>query len=322
MELKVQALRSWAPGEELQINREFCRVFGVARSLEEWRWKFFSPLGGPFVLTAWEGDVLLAHAGAVVHAWQAFGEPLVAAQVVDVFSRPAARKSLAAGQIFLQTMEELFQLLATKGKCAFVYGFPSAKPLALYKRRRVAEQVAGEPIRYCRSIPQSASFFPPREVAMGSSFRAASELWMAVAQRVPLAVVRTAHYLRYRYGPQAPHRYRSFAAYRGEELGAWAVVRAKGDRLYLAELLWDGQDAACLEKLLGAVERYGAQLGLRQWELWLTGDPLLASALSALGLEGKAHPEVFLVVRSFYPKLPVETIGSSVFLTLGDSDLV
>lgn len=145
---------------------------------------------------------------------------------------------------------------------------------------------------------------------------------MAVAERVPLAVLRTADYLRYRYGPQAPHAYRSFASYRRDGLAAWTVVRAKGERLCLAELLWDGEDAVCLERLLVAVERYGAQLGLREVELWLTGDPLLANALDALGYRGQAHPEVALVVRSFSPTLSVETIARSIFLTMGDSDLV
>ncbi|MGQ9835565.1 MAG: GNAT family N-acetyltransferase [Thermoanaerobaculaceae bacterium] len=320
--MQAQALRSWTAGEESRINREFCRVFGVGRSLDEWRWKFFSPAGGPFVLAAWEGEVLLAHTAAIVHRWQAFGEPILAAQVVDVFSKPSARRSLAAGRLFLQTMEELFRQLATEGNCAFVYGFPSAKPLALYQRGRVAEQVAGEPMQYCRDIPQRATLLPPLGVEMGSSFLAVEELWMAVAGRVPLAVIRSADYLRYRYGPQAPHTYRFFAAYRGENLAAWTVVRAKGDRLFLAELLWDGEDTAYLEKLLVAVERHGAHLGLRRLELWCTGDPLLANALGELGWRATPHPEVALVVRSFQPTLPVETIARGIFLTLGDSDLI
>lgn len=318
----MQGFRPWAPGEEFQINQEFCRIFGVARSLDEWRWKFVTPAGGPFVLTAWEGDVLLAHTAAVPQKWQAFHKPLVAAQVVDVFSKSAPGKSLAAGRLFLHTMEELFRWLATEGSCAFVYGFPSAKPLALYQRGRVAEEVAGEPMQFCRDIHPRATFLPPLGLQMGSSFLAAGELWMAVAERVALAVERTADYLRYRYGPQAPYTYRFFAAYRGENLAAWTVVRAKGDHLCLAELLWDGEDTASLEKLLTAVERYGAHLGLKRLELWLTGDPLLAKALGALGFQARPHPEVALTLRSFHPTLTTATIARGIFLTLGDSDLV
>lgn len=320
--MQGKAFRPWTPGEESRINREFCRVFAVTRSLEEWRWKFLTPAGGPFVVTAWEGDALLAHVAGIVHRWQAFGAPILAAQVVDVFSKGAPGRSLAAGRLFLHTMKELLRRLTKEGSCAFVYGFPSAKPLALYQRGRLGEQVAGEPMQYCRDIHPGGTFFPPLGVQMGSFFQAAGELWMAVAERVSLAVERTADYLRYRYGPQAPHTYRFFAAYRGENLAAWTVVRAKGDDLCLAELLWDGKDIASLEKLLTAVERYGAQLGLRRLELWLTGDPLLAQALGALGFRARAHPEVALIVRSFHPTLATETVARGIFLTLGDSDLV
>lgn len=81
------SVRAYAPGDEAAIQRAFSGVFGVERSLAEWRWKFLAPPRGSRILLAFDGAGELVCQYAAIAVDVAVGAPKRAAQIVDVFSR-------------------------------------------------------------------------------------------------------------------------------------------------------------------------------------------------------------------------------------------
>ncbi len=61
-------LRAYAPGDEAAIQRAFTEVFGVQRTLAEWRWKFVDPPRGSRIVLAFDaaGELACQYAAITV----------------------------------------------------------------------------------------------------------------------------------------------------------------------------------------------------------------------------------------------------------------
>ncbi|MEO8274908.1 MAG: hypothetical protein ABI639_01740 [Thermoanaerobaculia bacterium] len=325
-------VRDYAAGDEVAIQSAFTRAFGVERSLAEWRWKFrASPLGSRIVLTFDAGGELVCQYAALQVAAVWGGEPVVAAQIVDVFS--LRRKSLGPrGGPFLQTLERFLAACAQPDGVAFVYGFPG-------ERHQRVGTVAG---RYFAPVPLerlrcslvssnaavSALASPLLRspdlarvwIAEGFDASAADRLWNRCAGRYPFATVRDAGWTRWRYQDHPAARYAQFSVRRGGEPRAWGVLSCVGETARWVDLLWDGERREDLHALAAMMGNRAAARGCSSMEVWVRGDAPALAALRSVGFATEPEPFLHLSAISFDVRIGVPQVLSDFYLTMGDSD--
>jgi hypothetical protein len=315
-------LRAYAPGDETAIQRGFAEVFGVRRSLAEWRWKFLAPPCGSRIVLAFDaaGELVCQYAALEIAVTWA-GRPLRAAQIVDVFSR--RRRGLGRrGGAFEGTLERfLAECAAPTGGVGFVYGFPG-------ERHQRAGTLTGHYFapatveRLARPVGAvaTADWRPRRRwVSEGFDAHGTDRLWLRSRARYPNATVRDAAWFLWRYERRPGGRYLQLGVRRAGELRAWGVVdldTAPATARWV-DLLWDGEQTGDLAALAAAVEE---RAGERAVELWLRGDAAARAVLLERGYAGTPEPLLRLSAIAFDPHLSVPEILASFYLTMGDSD--
>ena len=319
------ALRAYAPGDESAIQRAFAEVFRTERTLAEWRWKFLEPPRGSRILLAFDGEGELAcqyAAIAVDVVWG--GEPMAAAQIVDVFSR--RRRALGPrGGPFQRTMERFLAECAGADGAArvgFVYGFPG-------ERHQRAGAVTGhyyEPApleRLQRAAAAGRDRFPVRHwISEGFDAHATDRLWRRSRERYPSrdGARRCLVPVALRTAPGG--RYVHLGLRRAGETRAWAVVDLGGEIAHWVDLVWDGERPADLADLAAAVmERSHAHPSRpTAVDLWLRGDRAATRVLLEEGFESTPEPVLRLSAIAFDPRVTVPQVLAGFYLTMGDSD--
>jgi len=316
-------IRAYAPGDEVAIQSAFAEVFGPGRSLEEWRWKFLSPPRGSRIVLAFDaaGQLVCQYAAIAVDvAWS--GEPMRAAQIVDVFSR--RRRGLGPrGGPFVRTLEAFLEGCAAPGGVGFVYGFPG-------ERHQRAGAVAGryfdpaplERLRRATAVAERASrrAFARSWICEGFDAHATDRLWLRSRARYPFASVRDAAWFHWRYERRPGARYVQLGVRRAGEARAWGVLAPGGESAHWVDLLWDGENPSDLIDLAAAVALRAGTHGAKAVELWLRGDPAARAILLNEGFASAPEPLLRLSAIAFDGRVSVPQVLATFYLTMGDSD--
>lgn len=325
-------IRRYRPGDGPAVNRGFERVFGKARDLEEWEWKFPADEREETILIAEEHGEVLAHFAAIPVALQVDGRRVRGGQVVDVFS--VRRQGL-----FLRLVDRFYEELCGPGRLELIYGFPGDRhfrlgvrklrysdpvPVGFWSRRAGSEPDAGRDRGLGRKLRQTW-----RTWTSGVTLRRALEpaavdrLWQRVSSRHPVCAVRDREWIERRFTSRPGESYVHLGVRRRGQPAALAVLRAEGSILHWAELVWDGEDRGTLRELDAEVDRIARRSGARECRLWLAGDPEAEAVLRERGWRLGTEPQgLHLGAVSFLPDLDPLSVCRRLYLTMGDADLV
>ena len=320
--------RPYRPGDEVAINEGFNEVFGLSRSLDEWRWKFPDQPEGRFIMLALDpAGRVFAHYAAVAVPFQAQGRHVTAGQIVDIYSRREARAGLAAAHVFRATVRAFVTTFCRPERIAAAYGFPGTRHMSLV---RIGVASLGEaempplpvPV-WTRPTARRGARWPHHEVTNGFDAAAIDGLWLRAAHRYPVAVVRDAARARARFLARPGVEYVHLVARRRSVPHAWGVVRLQEASASLADLAWDGDDPRALAALDRAVGDLARRAGVIRTEMWLSGDPAAEEALARLGWDRGLRPDgLAMAAYTFHSELDVSAFPASFYLTMGDADLV
>ncbi|MFZ5786512.1 MAG: GNAT family N-acetyltransferase, partial [Acidobacteriota bacterium] len=295
-------IRPFQPGDEAAINDGFNAVFGLNRPLEEWRWKFHDGPEGRWIMLAVDGDgCVCAHYGAVPVRMRVGDVTFRAGQPVDIFTRPAARRGLAAARTLEATVERFFAEFGHRDRLALLFGFPGHRHLRLGLARLGYEQMPPLPVRqWVRDAGRSGKWLHRHRVAMGFDRETAEELWSRAGRRYGAAVVRDGERLARRYTARPGQDYLHLFATRRGTAHAWCVARIGAPVTWVADLLWDGEDRRALEALDREVATAARAAGAERLAMWLMGDAAAERALSDLGWRETLQSDgLATVARSF-----------------------
>ena len=312
-------VRPYRPGDETAINDGFNAVFGLARPLGEWAWKFPAEPEGRWIYLAEAGGGLLAHYGAAPVRFRLGPVTVRAGQPVDVYSVPEARRS----GVFTRCYEEFIRAYGNPDDLPLMFGFPGGVHYDMGLKLLHYVALGSAPVWRRPARRGWPALLGRPAVRSGYDAGASDALWGRAAGRYPFAAVRDAAWLGRRYDGRPGVEYEHFYVRRGGAATAWSVARAGGELLQVADLVWDGGDPADLVALDRAWVARARRAGIGRLEMWLGGDPEAAAVLAARGWVRQPDRSDFgMVARAFHPAIDLAEVGRRAYLTMGDSDLV
>jgi hypothetical protein len=317
--------RPYRAGDEVEINIGFNRVFGLNRSLGEWRWKYpAEPEGRWIMLALGSNGEVVGHYGAVPVRLKVDGCEVRAGQPSDVFTRREARHGLAAARTYIATVEAFFAQYGSPERLAVLYGFPGERALRLGLARLGYDQMPPQLVPvWRRSVGRRGWPLGRYRVRVGFDPAAVDALWERSSERYPVSAVRNAAWVSRRFLGRPGVEYVHLTAWCGNCIVALAVLRMVGDVASWAELVWDGEDPRALAALDRAVVKLTRVAGGRSAEMWLGGDEAAEAAFTHLGWERGTHSaNLVMVARSFHPEINVTGFAGRFYLTMSDADLV
>jgi hypothetical protein len=314
-------IRGYRPGDEEALNNAFNRVFGKARPLVEWKWKYTQcPWGVCIALAQHTSGQILAHVAAIPTLFQVLGEEFLVGQGVDALRVDLGPAGTSHPEVYLKTLRFLFQHYCGENGLRLMYSVMGSRHAKL-QMKRFGATACGSPKAWVATpgpLPRPSSAW---EFVLGFHPVLWEELWERCRSRYQVAAIRNWTYAHWRYGQHPSKPYSCLFLLRHEQPAACAVLRLVEGTLFWVDLLWDGQ-AEALCALARAVRGWAAQWGAHQVDLWLQGDNEAEEILPQEGFQrSSAWKEAVLMAKSFVPTLNAEAFGRRLYLTHGDGDL-
>ena len=325
-------LRPYRAGDEEGIFELFRRAYGKERSLADWRWKFCeNPAGQQIMLAVTEGGKVVGqYAG--VPAWAAKGgRRFLLSQAVESMVDDRFRRGLKNPGLQVRLVRSFYEEYMGQDRGAMAYGFP----IPVYCRMLVRTGV-------CTVLHRVVQL--ERELGPGDGIprgrwaswrytiervprypRSVDELWRRCQDELPLAIIRDARYLNWRYADHPGGGYTLLLAtdrWTGRAAGL-AVLRLGVEGWPVACLMdWlvPGRHSDLAEALLDRCQAAVASSGLGRMEAWF---PEYAPQFQFLKARGYtvAPTQYEIVVEPFHPDLPREWVQGHWHYTMGDADI-
>lgn len=323
-------IRPYRPGDEGRILDLLRRVFHVERSLDHWRWKFRDNPAGQYHMRLAEtpsGELVGQYAGLPVR--MAWGEKtLVFTQIIDVMVDRRFRLGLKRPGLFAVLADRFIADYGGLGKVSGGYGFPT--PEALRIGRRVAGYTPLHPvIGLVRDLGQSDRQRPPwsaglfRIEAVDRFGREIDRLWERVRLELPVATIRSARYLNWRYADCPDIRYHMLVAFHrftGAPVGM-AILRLWIREERIAALVdWLATSRAAASAVVARCEGLAREAGMRRLEAWFPPYSWSYRFLGELGFRANATIYQFAALPTS-PEVSLDWARGRWYYTMGDSDI-
>ena len=317
-------IRAFRLGDEPAILDCMRECFGEAPDLAAWRHLHFAnPAGPPIVWLAWSGQTVVGHVALLPRRIRAFGQEGLAGHSVYAMTRPAwqrrgVSRTLAA---------EAWRAARARGLLA-VYGFANEQSLAGILGYQGRQAVGPLPVmvRPLRPVGAAARLAyhrlrarpgagpsgtpvgglerPPPGWTRSAFDHRHTALFRGTGSPAPVAVVRDAAYLawRYRSTPDTPYLQRDVAS--GKKLAATVVLR-------LARRF--GLDLAFVMEWSGPPEWHGPTIDALRHAIALGRD---AGVHGVAALARRGSPERRMLRRLGFLGVPETLLPGTVCLTV------
>lgn len=328
-------------GEEAAILDCMRECFGFARDPESWRhFSLRNPAGESIIAVARAGDLVVSFRCLSPRRIRAFGREGLAGHSVWLMTRPAWRRAGLG-----RTLGDRLEKIARDRGFLVTYGFNNDQSLHgsfKYQHRRPVRllPLMVRPLRplhaLCHLVRRTSS--PDRPPLEPSGWTPPafddrhSALFAEADALPPIAIVRDASYLTWRYPPRPTSPYRQRDILAGSGLAATIVVhhavRAGLQIAFVMEWLWAhgrrGEGLGLMREAL-RVAREGGAVAAAALAMPGTPQRRLLHRLGFVGIPGILFPErVTLAVRPECEGGEAERWfrPASWYLTFGDGDVV
>lgn len=327
----------WAPrlyreGDEAGILPLYPLAFqGLERSEAYWDWKFRQNPEGSQIVVAEDGaGRIVGQIAAVPARVHAEGREATFFQVVDLMVDPRLRRGLRKAGMYITMMATLIGEGTGPGRAALLYGFPNQDSdrvtqevfgwANLHQVTRVVRRLAAEP-RAPGRLARSRYAVHPLERFEG----VADRLWDRCGPHLPLATIRDARYLTWRY-LRCPH-------VRYDPHMVWDRWRNRPAGLSVLRMGWEGQrlcaivewlvprgESAPASVLLAHAEAEARRAGMAEIAAWFPPDSPEQRWFTAQGYT--AEPTRYpLLAGAYAPDLSLDRVARHWYYTMGDTDV-
>lgn len=316
--------RPYRDDDEPRVLELWRLAFGRELEPEVWRWKYAdNPFGRRILLCLDrdDGAALVMYSGVPYRAtWR--GRRVEIVQLMDIMSHPDVRKT----GLFVKAAELFFELFAG-GDSVLYYGIPGRYHFEIGARYLKYSELASGVAFLSGDVAALARRVPRLRGSLALVERPGPELdsaWAANERHYPLAAVRDAAFVDWRFFHHPRCRYRVYvfrSGLRRRVIGS-AAINIEGGVARLVDVLLppDGELAAAF---LGGVAAAAGAEGAERLETWLPGSHDLTRAFEAAGMRREPEPlGIVPTARSFDGGLSIPWTSDNFYYTMADSDLL
>lgn len=316
--------RPYRDDDEPRVLELWRLAFGRELEPEVWRWKYAdNPFGRRILLCLDrdDGAALVMYSGVPYRAaWR--GRRVEIVQLMDIMSHPDSRKT----GLFVKAAEHFFALFAG-GDSVLYYGIPGryhfeigARYLEYSELESGVAFLGGEVDALARRVPRLRGSLEVVDRPGPELDRA----WAANQRHYPLAAVRDAAFVDWRFFHHPRRAYRVYAFRSGLRRRAigYAAVGLEDRVARLVDVLMP-PDREMVGAFLGGVAAAVGAEGAERLETWLPGGHFLTRRLEEAGLRREPEPlGIVPTARSFDEGLSIPWTSDNFFYTMADSDLL
>ena len=297
-------------------------AFGREADPDEWAWKYDGPFGHHTVVCVHDSGRIAAAYPGVPLPTRCHGRDIRIDVLMDSMSDPAFRGVLGGRRgLFVRTAEHYFALHGGQDKAWALFGFPGRRHFALGGYLLGYAALTRQPVYLTRPAgPAPRPWRPvrisPWEASMGL------DLLGSVAARLerhyPVAVIRNATFLRWRYLDHPRKRYQIWLArsLAGRALGYVVILRRDGAVRVVDMRLPPDQGL-----VRAFVSRLAREAGADRLEVWMPAGHFLQPLFQAAGFVPEPEPIGFIAGRRDLVAEAAGVLDQDMFYTLGDTDV-
>jgi hypothetical protein len=298
-------------------------AFGKDLDVDLWRWKYVDNPFGMRVLVCSDPQTeaaVVVYSGVPYRArWN--GREVEIVQLMDIMSHPDVRKT----GLFIKAAEAFFDRFAG-GDSVLHYGIPGryhfdigAKYLHYSELESGAAYLRGSTC----DLECGAGLFRPSVQVLERPTADLDQVWDEVAGHYPLAAVRDASFVNWRFFLNPQRDYLLYVLRTGfaRRPRGYAVVGIEEGVARLVDVLAP-PDPAIIEALSGRVAADLSTRGIDTIETWLPGRHFITEGLVGAGWSREPEPlGIVPTARSFDDRLTIPWVSENFFYTMADSDL-
>lgn len=332
-------VRPYRPGDEDGILRLFNAVFAeddpghALRSRAHWEWEFLqNPAGTQVVLGIEPNGRIIAQYACLPARVHLDGRYAVCGQGIDSVVHKDYRRGLKREGAFLKTARYYFEHYGVPEVNAYGYGFPNQKAyrlgVKLLKYVPIAAPVktlARNLINFRDDDAVGAGMDKSERIVPIERFdERIDRLWSSVETKHPMAIVRDATYLNWRYSDSPSVEHESFGLEDGA--GGWRAVWTVRKNwmgppiLALCELVCAPKDVGAITRALAHICAYARRTGQLRVEFWIPPTTPVYDTVLARGFTAENSP-FNLCVKIYDPGLDAAWARANWYYTIGDSDV-
>jgi hypothetical protein len=310
--------------EDEQRVLDLWRVaFGKELDPDLWRWKYVNNPFGMRILVCRDPNTeaaVVVYSGVPYRArWN--GRPVEIVQLMDIMSHPDVRKT----GLFIKAAEVFFDTFAG-GDSVLYYGIPGRYHFDIGAKYLLYSELESG-VAYLRAAVQDLS---RRDGLPGPGVRRIEwpgneidSIWSSLARHYPLAAVRDAAFLEWRFFRNPRRGYLVYVLGTGVtgRAAGYAVIGIDGGAARLVDVLMP-PDAGMIAALSGRIADKLLARGIDSIECWLPANHFVTAGLLEAGWSRKPEPlGIVPTARSFDEQLTIPWVSDNFFYTMADSDL-
>ncbi|MBI5591129.1 MAG: GNAT family N-acetyltransferase [Deltaproteobacteria bacterium] len=317
-------IRPYQPEDEGRVLSLWKTAFQKEMPEPLWRWKYSeNPFGYRILLCVNEaGDPVVMYGGIPYQAnWK--GQHVEITNLMDIMSHPDYRKT----GLFIQTGNAFFDTFCGPDKSVLLYGFPGKyhfeigqKYMAYLKLKTDVVYLRAETAHLAPSITQSPGYLElVRDI--DESF---DRLWEICKGSYPLAIIRNAAFIRWRYGNHPLKRYEIWRYQAGQQgaMDAYVVLSIADGKAVLSDILAP-PSGFNLSNVFGLLGKMLSDRDISTLETWLPGGHVMMHAALSSGFNVYPEPTgIIPTIRIFDPSLAFEWACDHLYYSMADGDLV
>ena len=298
-------------------------AFGKELDADLWRWKYVDNPFGMRVLVCRDPQTeaaVVVYSGVPYRArWN--GREVEIVQLMDIMSHPDVRKT----GLFIKAAEVFFDTFAG-GQSVLYYGIPGRYHFDIgAKYLDYSELESG--VAYLRGstgeLARTSGLFGPSVHVIDRPTPELDRIWAEVAVHYPLAAVRDAAFVDWRFfrNPQRDYIVYVFRTGLTRRPRGYAVVGVDGKSARLVDILMP-PDRAMIAAFSGGMAADLATREIDTIETWLPGHHFTVGGLVEAGWSREPEPlGIVPTARSFDTRLAIPWVSENFFYTMADSDL-
>lgn len=317
-------IRPYQPEDEERVLSLWKTAFLKEMPESLWLWKYReNPFGYRILLCVNEtGDPVVMYGGIPYQANRK-GKSVEIINLMDIMSHPDYRKT----GLFIQTGQVFFDVFCGPDKSVLLYGFPGKYHFEIGQKymeyRKITADVvylSVEPAHLISSITQPPGYLEQvRDI--DETF---DRLWEICKDSYPLAIIRNAAFLRWRYGNHPLKRYEIWR-YRATLQGAmdaYIVLSISDGKAALSDILAP-PSGINLSNIFGLLGKMLTEREIGVLETWLPGGHFITNAALSSGFNSYPEPVgIIPTFRSFDPSMTFQWGCDNIYYSMADGDLV